>query len=630
MNIAHSLERAARLFPDHVALLFEGETYTYRHLNECSNRVTNSLVGLGIGRGDRVALFMPNLPAFLIAYYGIHKLGAIVVSINATLKSAELSFILNDSATKAIFTTQALSERIIAADVPSHQHTITVDGPNNAFDAMMADASPVANAVTMAGADPAEILYTSGTTGFPKGATHSHENLVFNARISILMFRMQPSDKVLLYLAAFHNFGLNTVITPTVEACATLVLQREFDVQAVAQAVSEHQVTMFFGVPTIFTLLLDQLDPAQMRSVRFYLSAAASMPVEISRRWADKFGKVIGDGYGLTECFLVTYNHYLKHKHGSAGHPFEGVKMAVVDEQDAPVAQGELGEVVIAGPNVMSGYWQRPDLTAETIRNGWFHTGDIGRIDEDGYFFIVDRVKDMVNVGAQSVYPSEVENVLYRHPAILEAAVYGVPDMVMGEQIQAAIILAAGQSATPQEIMRFCREYLADYKVPQHIELVGELPKSPTGKILKRILRDQVDAEQPLTTNEISVGQEIAEDWLAAWLGDHLDIPVGQIDIDMQLIDYGLTSLFAVSLAKALSDWLGRSISPVITWSYPTIATLAHHLVTFDETPEKLADDKFPTIETVDLSNNLETEMLSDDDLLAMLSAEITLSQQRG
>lgn len=646
MNIAHNIERACRLFPDKPALLFENANYTYRQLNETSNRIANGLAGLGIVRGDRVALFLPNIPAFLTAYYAIHKLGAVAVPMNAKLKADEVRFILNDSRAKAVFTTESLRAQIAEGEAPALQNILIAEGQAEdgtlALDTLVAQASPLAQTVEMAADDLAEILYTSGTTGFPKGATHAHGNLLFNAQATVLTFRMQPEDVVLLFLAASHNFGLHTILTPCVEACATLVLQREFEVEAATQAVARHRVGIFFGVPTIFTLLLEKADPERMRSVRFYLSAAANLPLEISRRWQEKFGTAIGEGYGLTECFLVTYNHYLHYRPGSIGSPFVGVALAVVDEKDQPVATGALGEVVIKGPNVMPGYWQRPEATAEAIRDGWFHTGDIGRVDEDGYFYIVDRVKDMVNVGGLKVYPSEVENVLYTHPAIREAAVYGVADSVLGEQVRAAVVLAPGaanEALTADAIIAFCRQHLADYKTPSVVDLVADLPKSPTGKILKRILRDQAEQPAPQPVGPVAAtqmavtprqSQEAIENWLVIWLARQLQVDEAVVALDTPFADYGLTSIFAVNLAQALSEWLGVAVQPVIAWSYPSIAALARHLAAPARQPngQKRVEVKLSPV-PVNEGQSLATESLSDTDLADLLAAEIAFSQRR-
>lgn len=650
MNIAHSLEQACRLFPDKTALLFEEKQYTYRQLDEKSNRIANGLAGLGIGKGERIALFLPNIPAFLTAYYGIHKLGAVVVCINPRLKADEVGFILNDSGTRAVITTASLRAHIVERNTPALHHILIAEGATREGEiglaALMAQSSPQAQAVDREADDIAEILYTSGTTGFPKGATHSQGNLRFNARATVLTFRMQPQDTVLLFLAASHNFGLHTILTPCVEACATLLLQREFDVEAVTQAVARHSVSMFFGVPTIFNLLLEKADPEQMRAVRFYLSAAANLPLEISRRWQEKFGAVIGEGYGLTECFLVTYNHYLQYRPGSIGAPFVGLEMRVVDEDDREVAPGELGEVVIAGPNVMPGYWQQPEATAAAIRQGWFHTGDIGRRDEDGYFYIVDRVKDMVNVGGQKVYPSEVENVLYTHPAVREAAVYAISHPVMGEQVRAAVVLAqpgapdtgsVTDAVTGEAIISFCRRHLAEYKTPSVVELVAELPKSPTGKILKRILREQAEQANSAPAPESirpRPGQRerrtAIESWLVAWLARHLQVDAADIALDAPFTEYGLTSIFAVNLAQGLSDWLDEPVQPVITFNYPSIAALAHYLAapadgSNGERPRPAPASPAGTGE----ENPGATASLSDAELAELLAAEIAINQRR-
>jgi len=496
MNIAHHVEQGHRLFPDKIALIFEDKSFTYKQLEELAGRVANGLRGLGIKKGDRVALFLPNIPEFVISYLGILKIGAVAVSVNVMLKTAEVSYILHDCAAKAIITTESQSEQVSEADLPELQHILIAEGEANKgipLAQLMANASPKALALEMDRHAPACILYTSGTTGFPKGATLSHGNVIANSYAANRCYRISHSERLLLYLPLFHCFGQNAILNTALSACATIILHRRFDLEQVLQTVANHQVTMFFGVPTVFIKMLNtDICDYKLESVRYYFSAAAPMPIEIAQKWYDKYGFFIHEGYGLTETSpFATYNHDLKYRLGSIGAPIENVEIKIVDGDGHQVQPGELGEIVIRGPNVMLGYWNRPFETAEVIKNGWLHTGDIGRMDEDGFFYIVDRLKDMINLSGFKVYPTEVENVIYQHPAVAEVAVYGAPDPVKGEIVKTNIVLKLGHTITEQQIIEFCYERMAAYKVPRVINFVDSLPRNPAGKVLKRVLRTE-------------------------------------------------------------------------------------------------------------------------------------------
>jgi long-chain acyl-CoA synthetase len=335
------------------------------------------------------------------------------------------------------------------------------------------------------------LLYTSGTTGLPKGATLTHGNVVFNDYACAHHMGVRPGDRLTLFLPLFHVFGQNAIMNAAFTAGATVVLHRRFVPDQILASIARHRATMFFAVPTIFIALLDMdLARHDLSSIRYEFSAAATMPQEVSRRWSERFGRPVFEGYGLTECSpFASYNHDFRHRIGSVGTAVENVELRILDEDGHEVERGAWGEICIQGPGVMKGYWGRPEDTARAIRRGWLRSGDIGTMDDEGYVFIVDRVKDMINVSGFKVWPAEVEHALYRHPAVLEAAVYGVSDPVKGEAVRAAIILKAGATATAAEIVAFCREHLAVYKAPASVEFVRELPKSATGKILKRVLR---------------------------------------------------------------------------------------------------------------------------------------------
>ncbi|HSO20033.1 MAG TPA: AMP-binding protein, partial [Desulfosarcina sp.] len=340
---------------------------------------------------------------------------------------------------------------------------------------------------------PAAILYTSGTTGFPKGAVLSHGNVVSNIWTTIHHCGYTADDRRALFLPAFHVFGQNFIMNAAFQAGATLALYRRFDPDRVLTSIGRDRVTMFFAVPTIYINLLNMdLSAYDLSSIRYDFSAAATMPREISARWTERFGRPVYEGYGLTECSpFACYNHDFDHRFGSVGTPVENVEIKIMDENDHEVPIGTWGEICIKGPGVMQGYWKRPEETAAALRSGWLHSGDTGTVDDDGYVYIVDRVKDMVNVAGFKVYPAEVEQVLYRHPAVRELAVYGIAHPSKGEVVKAAVVLAEGQTTDEEAIKAFCRENLAAYKVPAAVDFIDALPKSATGKILKRVLRDR-------------------------------------------------------------------------------------------------------------------------------------------
>jgi long-chain acyl-CoA synthetase len=496
MNIAEHVERGARFFPDHPAILFEGSELSYRELNLRANRLANALQAHGVQRGDRVALYLPNIPNFAVCYVAALKAGAIAVSINSIFKSEEVKYIVNDSGAGLLFTVGDLLANVPREACPSLRHIVVCEGEsggNVPLDAWLGKGASDARAMDLDRDEPAVLLYTSGTTGFPKGATLTHGNVVSNMFATVHHAGFRRDDRMMLFLPLFHVFAQNFIMNAAFNACGTLVLHRRFVPDQVLDAIRRHRATMFFAVPTIFINLLSMdLSRHDLSSIRYDFSAAATMPQEVSRRWTDRFGRPVFEGYGLTECSpFACYNHDFRFKFGSVGTAVENFELKIMDEEDREVPLGQWGEICIKGPGVMKGYWGQPEDTARALRNGWLHSGDIGMMDDEGYVFIVDRVKDMVNVAGFKVWPAEVEQALYRHPAIREVAVYGVSDPVKGEAVKAAIVLKDGAAAGGEEIIAFCRERLAVYKAPASVEFVKELPKSATGKILKRVLRAQ-------------------------------------------------------------------------------------------------------------------------------------------
>jgi long-chain acyl-CoA synthetase len=499
MNVAHNLERSARLFPDAPAIVFEGRTLSYRELDERASRAAHALEAMGIRPGDRVALFLPNVPEFAVVYLAAMKTGAVAVSLNALLKTEEARYVLEDSGARVLFTTAALFQPVASLRelVAVLQHVVLCEGeaPGETLtlDALSEGLPAEYRAREMERDDPAAILYTSGTTGKQKGATLSHGNVVSNSHATRHCVGSRPGDRHALFLPLFHCFGQNFVLNAALASGGTVLLHRRFDPDATPAALREGGMTHLYAVPTIYIYLLNEgIAPADLPTLRYSFSAAATMPAEVAKRWQELFGMPVFEGYGLTETSpFAAYNHEFAHRPGSIGTPVENVEMRVVGPDDAEVADGEWGEICIRGPNVMLGYHGRPEETAEALRGGWFHSGDVGYHDADGYFYLVDRVKDMINAAGFKVWPREVEEVLYAHPAVRECAVVGLPDPVKGETVAAFVVLRPGEACTEEDVAAYCRERMAAYKVPREVRLVEAVPKSPTGKILKRVLREE-------------------------------------------------------------------------------------------------------------------------------------------
>jgi long-chain acyl-CoA synthetase len=506
LNLAMLLEQSARREPGKVALILDDIKLRYAELNGAANKVANGLVKLGVEPGDKVAVMLPNTPHFVIAYYAILKAGGVVVPLNVLFKRHEVEYHLDDSDATALivwegflgeaaegFSKAKNCRNLIVAQAPGSTSAI----PDGALplNALMADTSPVFDTVQTMPDDTAVILYTSGTTGRPKGAELSHFNMFFNAMVCAekLGPTPQPDDVVLVALPLFHSFGQTCQMNTTLYYGGTLTLMTRFEPQKALEIMQRDRVTHFAGVPTMYFYLLNfpGADQYDISSLRFCTSGGAAMPVEVMHAFNRKNNVTILEGYGLSETSPVaSFNHLDRpQKPGSIGVPIWGVEMRCVDMEGRDAPTGELGEIAIRGHNVMKGYYKRADATAESIRGGWFYTGDVAYKDEDGYYFIKDRVKDMIIRGGFNVYPREIEEVLYAHPAIAEAAVIGVHDQALGEEVKAVVAFKPGQTAAGEEIIAYCKERLAAYKYPRSVEIRDTLPKTATGKILKRELK---------------------------------------------------------------------------------------------------------------------------------------------
>lgn len=501
MNLASYLEQHAIGDPARVAVRFEGVSITYGQLNRDAGRLADALRQQGITAGDRVAIYLPNVPEFLTAYYAAQKLGAVAVTINAIFKTEEVRFLLGDSGASAVFTTAELT-RYVPSDCPALRLRIVVDQASAGWmplAELLAAGADTFQSVERAPEDTAALLYSSGTTGFPKGVELTQRNIHTNIALAAHCSNYNAGDRLAVFLPLFHVYGQNYMMNGAFLRGATIVLFRRFVPDVVLGAIGNEGITHFFAVPTIYVALLAMdLSPFDLSSLRYEMSAAATMPKEISRRWTKRFGRRIYEGYGLTECSpFACYNDLEEHRFGSVGRPIDGFEIDIFDEADRPVPRGESGEIVIRGTGVMKGYWRRPEETARALSSGWLHSGDMGWMDEDGYVYIVDRVKDMINVSGFKVWPAEVEQYLYKIPGVQEAAVYGIPAPDQGEQVAVAVVPAEGSRLKAEDVLAYCRDNIASYKIPAQIDLVSELPKSPSGKILKRILREQHAAQQP-------------------------------------------------------------------------------------------------------------------------------------
>jgi len=488
MNLVSILTESAERDPERVALKLDDVEVTYAALDEGSARVAAVLRDKGVGEGDRVGIMLPNVPYFPIVYYGILRAGGVVVPMNVLLKGREVSFYLRDPEASLVFAWHDFADDAQKGAKEAEVECVLVEAGE--FEQLLGAVEPATDVVDRADDDTAVILYTSGTTGTPKGAELTHANLRRNVEAAVGLFSLGADAVVLGALPLFHSFGQTCGMNASVSAGATLTLIPRFDPGKALEIIQRDKVTVFEGVPTMYGAMLNHPDKDSFdtSSLEVCASGGAAMPVELMRGFEDAFDCKILEGYGLSETSPVaSFNHPDKErKPGSIGTPIEGVEMKVVDDDGNDVEQGDVGEIVIKGHNVMKGYWRKPDATEEAIKDGWFYSGDMAKVDEDGYFFIVDRKKDLIIRGGYNVYPREIEEVLYEHPAVREAAVVGMPHDDLGEEVGAAVALKEGADATPEDLQAFVKEQVAAYKYPRRVWFVDDLPKGPTGKILKR------------------------------------------------------------------------------------------------------------------------------------------------
>lgn len=513
MNLVSRVRETALEQPAKAAYNFMGKDTSYAEFDQTIARFASALQDLGIEKGDHVAFLLGNTPHFLISMYATMRLGATAIPINPIYTPDEISYIIQNSDAKAVVALDMLLPLIEKASgaFPSVKTYIICEtkpdtgeklaalpenlrGKVKSFTQLVMSSSPDTLPVEVAQDDTAVILYTSGTTGRPKGAMLTHENLFSNARDVADYLGFTADDRVIAALPVFHVFALTVVVNAPLLKGATILLIPRFSPNDVFETARKEEATVFAGVPTMYNFLVQTPDTnvSDFSSIRLAISGGSSLPVALLHNFENKFNVRISEGYGLSEASPVTCFNPLDRdrKAGSIGTSIINVENRVVNELGDDVEIGEVGELIVRGPNVMKGYYKMPEETEATIRDGWLYTGDLAKVDEEGYFFIVDRKKDLVIVGGYNVYPREVEEVLFAHPGVVEAAVIGLPDADFGEAVHAYVVLKE-ESITREDLHAYCAEHLAKYKIPKQFEFLEELPKNTTGKILRRSLKDQ-------------------------------------------------------------------------------------------------------------------------------------------
>jgi len=497
-NLATILTTSARRYPDNAAIRLHDLLVTYTELDDLTAHTAGWLRARGVEPGDRVGIVMPNVVPFPAFYYGVLRVGATVVPINPLLKSGEIEHYFGDSGAKLALVWASAGDEAAMAAKATGTEIVVVDDDTLDSAAQWPSAPEV---VPRTEDDTAVILYTSGTTGAPKGAQLTHANLYHNCIAFNRLFDLGPTDVVMGCLPLFHAFGQSNGLNATIAAGASLTLVPRFEPASVLQLIERHRVTVFEGVPTMYvTMLNTDAGAVDTASLRMCISGGAALPLEVLRAFRRVFGAMILEGYGLSETSpTATFNRPEQTKPGSIGVPIDGVELKLVNRDGSTTAPGDTGEIAIRGHNVMKGYWNQPDATAAAITDGWFRTGDLATRDDDGFYFIVDRKKELIIRGGFNVYPREIEEVLYQHPSVREVAVVGVPHATHGEEVAAAITLRPGRSATPEELREYVKARVAPYKYPRHVWLVDALPQGPTGKILKREIAIPADVIPPPT-----------------------------------------------------------------------------------------------------------------------------------
>lgn len=514
LNLSTQLGETAKKYFDKPAYIFQETISTYAELDGAVSKFASGLEKLGIKKGDHIALVLGNTPHFVIGFYGALRLGATVIPINPIYTPDEIGYIVNNGDVRAVITLDLLVPLFekMNQHLPKVEHLIvceTPQGANSEVDVSKLSIYPKMKSFTMVVGsgdipffgpvleddDVAVILYTSGTTGKPKGAMLTHLNLYSNARDVADYLKITEEDRVITTLPMFHVFCLTVALNAPLMSGGTMLIVPKFSPKEIFKLARDYEATVFAGVPTMYNFLLQypEGNPDDLSSLRLCISGGAAMPVALLKGFEQKFNVLVSEGYGLSEASPVTCFNPLDRprKPGSIGTNIVNVENKIVDENGDEVPVGQVGELIVRGPNVMKGYYKMPEESNAALRNSWLYTGDLARMDDEGYFYIVDRKKDMIIVGGYNVYPREVEEVLYNHPDVVEAAVLGVPDPEQGEAVHCYVV-KKNPTLTEDDLLAYCREHLAKYKLPSKIEFIEELPKNTTGKILRRALKDLV------------------------------------------------------------------------------------------------------------------------------------------
>ena len=513
MRLTETIERGAKDYPERIALIFHEREITYGTLAAEVQHIAAELARQGVTAGQCVGLLLPNCPAFIAGYYAVSALGAVVVPVNPTLKPAELAYIWHDGDVRLVLTIAPLAAAAHAAldSLPGARSLVTLDpmhpaaarepGTGNGEQEAIQNAVPRPPMPDTLPEDCAVIIYTSGTTGHPKGAMLSHRNLLRNIEQIQARLHFTPEDRFLAVLPLFHSFAATVCMNLVLAIGASAVLLENFAPGRVIETIEKQRITVVPAVPAIFNAVLHFAtgQAFDFSALRMFVSGGAPLPAATLQALEARFGVPVLEGDGPTECSPVTSVNPLDgpRKIGSVGPPLPGVRVAIFDEQDNVLPAGEIGEIVVQGDNVMLGYLNQPEATAEAMTGDWYHTGDLGRVDEDGYVFIMDRKKDMIITSGLNVYPREIEEVLAAHPAVRDSAVIGLPDAMRGEEVVAVVVLRPEANTTERELTLFCRESLANYKVPRRILFRATLPLGSTGKVVKRLLKKELELETP-------------------------------------------------------------------------------------------------------------------------------------
>ena len=498
MLLGDIISKTANQKKDKTAAVLDDQKITYAELEKQSNQLAHGLIDLGIRPSDMVSIMLPNSIQFLVSYLGVIKSGATMVPLNISFKAPAVEYILNNSEARIIITSQKFLPLIKKCSLDTVEKIILVDGEKSDDYLLLSElADQKATLPELKNIDQeytAACLYTSGTTGKPKGAMLSHHNLIFDTQKTIEHLKVDDSDRYICVLPMFHAFAETVCMLMPLFLGAEIVIVDKFLPEKVLKTIQEKNVTFFAGVPTMYSALLNvkNRELYELSHLNICISGGAAMPQQTMEDFEETFNVKILEGNGPTEASPVAYVNPVdgETKTGSVGLPIPETKVKIVDEEDNELPRNEIGEIIVQGEHIMKGYYKMPEETEKTLRGGWLHTGDLGKMDQDGYVYIVDRKKDMINVGGMNVYPREIEEQLYKHPKIREAAVVATKDELRGEIPKAVIVLKDDENATEREIQKYCMQYFANYKVPKLVDFIDELPKNATGKIDKKSLSD--------------------------------------------------------------------------------------------------------------------------------------------